>query len=199
LARTDVPELDYPARSRNNHYFEVIMLAYVFVILAVAFRFLPNTLGFAAVTASLLFFGARGSRRQMWFPLALMAASDLFLTRIIYEYPFTWDHYVTWVWYAAILWVGTCLRGNIKPVRVIVAALASSLSFFLLSNFAFWTTGIMYPRTLDGLLTCYTAALPFFRRGVEGDLFFTCAMFATPVLGHYLAGVLGKTDQHAAA
>ena len=37
------------------------------------------------------------------------------------------------------------------------------------------------------------------RRGVEGDLFFTCAMFATPVLGHYLAGVLGKTDHTAAA
>jgi hypothetical protein len=174
------------------------MLAYLFVFFAVAFRFLPNTLGFAPVTASLLFFGARGSRRRMWFPLALMMAGDIYLTRVIYSYPFTWDHFVTWAWYAAILWVGTHLRENAKPVRVVGAAVASSLSFFLVSNFAFWTTGIMYPRTLDGLLACYTAALPFFRRGLEGDLLFTCAMFATPVLGHYLAGVLGKSD-HAAA
>jgi hypothetical protein len=175
------------------------MLAYLFVILAVAFRFLPNTLGFAPVTASLLFFGARGSRRQMWFPLALMAAGDIYLTRVIYSYPFTWDHLVTWAWYAAILWVGTNLRENAKPVRVVLASAASSVSFFLVSNFAFWTTGLMYPRTMDGLLTCYTAALPFFRRGLEGDVLFTCAMFATPVLGQYLAGVFGKSDHTAAA
>jgi hypothetical protein len=175
------------------------MLAYLFVIIAVAFRFLPNTLGFTPVAASLLFFGARGSRRQMWFPLALMAAGDVFLTRVVYSYPFTWDHLVTWIWYAAILWLGTNLRDNAKPVRVIGAALASSFSFFLVSNFAFWTTGLMYPRTLDGLFTCYAAGLPFFRRGMEADLLFTCAMFATPVLGHYLAGLLGKGDHTAAA
>jgi hypothetical protein len=179
--------------------FEVIMLAYLFVIFAVAFRFLPNTLGFAPVTASLLFFGARGSRRQMWFPLALMAAGDIYLTRVVYSYPFTWDHLVTWAWYAAILWIGTNLRENAKPVRVVLASAASSVSFFLVSNFAFWTTGLMYPRTMDGLLTCYTAALPFFRRGLEGDVLFTCAMFATPVLGQYLAGVFGKSDHTAAA
>jgi hypothetical protein len=187
------------AASRNNHESEVIMLAYLFVIFAVAFRFLPNTLGFAPVTASLLFFGARGSRRQMWFPLALMAAGDIYLTRVIYSYPFTWDHLVTWAWYAAILWIGTNLRENAKPVRVVLASAASSVSFFLVSNFAFWTTGLMYPRTVDGLLTCYTAALPFFRRGLEGDVLFTCAMFATPVLGQYLAGIFGKSDHTAAA
>jgi hypothetical protein len=175
------------------------MLAYLFVIIAVAFRFLPNTLGFAPVTASLLFFGARGSRRQMWFPLALMAAGDLLLNRFVYSYPFMWDQLIVWAWYAAILWLGTSLRQNTKPIRVIGAALASSVSFFLISNFAFWTTGLMYPRTVDGLVTCYTAALPFFRRGLEGDLVFTCAMFATPVLGHYLAGVFSKGDHAAAA
>ncbi len=175
------------------------MLAYLFVIIAVAFRFLPNTLGFTPITAALLFFGARGSRRQMWFPLALMAIADIYLTRVIYSYPFTWETFVTWAWYAAILWLGTNLRENAKPVRLLAAALASSVSFFVVSNFAFWTTGVMYPRTVEGLLTCYTAALPFFRRGLEGDLVFTCAMFATPVLGRYLAGVFGRGDHTAAA
>ena len=175
------------------------MLAYLFVIIAVAFRFLPNTLGFTPITAALLFFGARGSRRQMWFPLALMAIADIYLTRVIYSYPFTWETFVTWAWYAAILWLGTHLRESAKPVRVVAAALASSVSFFVVSNFAFWTTGVMYPRTVEGLLTCYTAALPFFRRGLEGDLVFTCAMFATPVLGRYLAGVFGRGDHTAAA
>jgi hypothetical protein len=35
---------------------------------------------------------------------------------------------------------------------------------------------------MTGLLACYDAGLPFFRRGLEGDLLFTAAMFATPVL-----------------
>jgi len=175
------------------------MLAFLFVIIAIAFRFLPNTLGFTPVTAALLFFGARGSRKHMWVPLLMMMTGDVLLTRFRYSYPFTWDQLVVWAWYAAVLWLGTNLHENAKPVRVIIAALAGSISFFLITNFAFWTTGIMYPRTLEGLLTCYTAAIPFFRRGLEGDLVFTCAMFATPVLGQYLAGVFSKGDHTAAA
>ena len=46
----------------------------------------------------------------------------------------------------------------------------------------------MYPMNAAGLMACYDAGLPFFRRALEGDLLFTAAMFATPVmlaaLGH---------------
>jgi hypothetical protein len=66
------------------------------------------------VAASLLFFGARGSQRRMWIPSLLLAASDVLLTRVVYAYAFTWDHFVTWAWYAAILWLGTTLRGNLQ-------------------------------------------------------------------------------------
>ncbi|HYL11447.1 MAG TPA: DUF6580 family putative transport protein [Terriglobales bacterium] len=175
------------------------MLAYLFVLIAFGVRFLPQTLGFTPVAASLLFFGARGSKRQMWFPLLLMAASDVYLTIVRYAYPLTWDHYVTWAWYAAILWFGTGLRENARPLRVIGAALASSVSFFLISNFMVWASGTMYPKTLSGLTVCYTLGLPFFRRGIEGDLLFTCVMFLTPALLHYIAGITRKSDQAAAA
>ena len=176
------------------------MLAYVFVLFAVAVRLLPHPFTFTPVAASLLFFGARGSKRQLWIPLVLMAATDLYLTKVHYSYPFTWDHYVTFMWYAAILWLGTSLSKKAGPVRVIAAALASSVSFFLISNFAFWTTGIMYPRNWEGLTTCFAAAVPFFRQGIEGDLLFTCAMFASPVVLHYLVGLAHRSpDDHVAA
>lgn len=156
------------------------MLAYLFIALAVAVRFLPHPWTFTPVAAALLYFGARGSRRQLWIPFALLAASDVVLTRIVYSYVFSWDHLVTWAWYAAILWLGTTLRNRATPLRVIGAALASSISFFLLSNFAVWACWDMYPKTLAGLMTSYSLALPFFRHALEGDLFFTCVMFATP-------------------
>ena len=175
------------------------MLAYVFVLLAVAVRFLPHPLAFTPVTAALLYFGARGSRRQMWVPIALLAASDVVLTKFIYAYPFPWDHFVTWAWYAAILWLGTGLRENSKPLRVVGAALAGSVSFFVVSNFAVWAAWSMYPKTAAGLVASYTAGVPFFRRGLEGDLLFTAVMFGLPVVAGALARRMDKTHGTAAA
>jgi hypothetical protein len=57
----------------------------------------------------------------------------------------------------------------------------------------------MYPKNLGGLLTSYTLALPFFRNAVEGDLLFTAAMFATPVVLAALSDAFGKGDGVAAA
>jgi len=175
------------------------MLAYLFVLLAIAVRFLPHPWMFTPVAGSLLFFGARGSRRQLWVPFALLAASDVILTKLVWAYPFSWDHFVTWAWYAAILWLGTSLRTNPRPWRVIGAALASSISFFVVSNFAVWACWNMYPKNLSGLMLSYAAGLPFFRHALEGDLFFTLAMFATPVALQALAGAFAKQRHHAAA
>lgn len=163
------------------------MLAYVFVLFAVAVRFMPHPLAFTPIAAALLYFGARGPRRQLWVPLALLAASDVILTKIVYSYPLTWDHFVTWAWYAAILLLGTRLRENTNWLRVGGAALASSVSFFVVSNFAVWACWAMYPKTLSGLMTCYAAGLPFFRRGVAGDLLFTAVMFGVPAVAATVA------------
>ena len=106
-----------------------------------------------------------------------MMASDVILTKVVYAYPFVWDHFVTWAWYAAVLWLGTRLRANAKPLPVMGAALASSVSFFVISNFAVWAAYDMYPKNFGGLMTSYALALPFFRHAVEGDLLFTAVVF----------------------
>ena len=144
------------------------MLAYLFLALAIGVRFIPHPWMFTPVTGALLFFGARGSRRFLWVPLVAMMASDVILTKVVYDYPFVWDHFVTWGWYAAVLWLGTRLRTNAKPLPVIGAALASSVSFFVISNFAVWAAYDMYPKNFGGLMTSYTLALPFFRHASKG-------------------------------
>ena len=122
---------------------------------------MPHPLAFTPVAAALLYFGARGPRRQLWVPLALLAASDVILTKFVYSYQFSWDHFVTWAWYAAILLLGTRLRENTNWLRVGGSALVSSISFFAVSNFAVWASWNMYPKTLSGLMACYAAGLPF--------------------------------------
>lgn len=53
--------------------------------------------------------------------------------------------------------------------QVLLLPLAS-FGFFLFSNLSsFW---YFYPHTLEGLLLCYTLALPFYLRTLSGDLFF---------------------------
>jgi hypothetical protein len=175
------------------------MLAYVFVILAVAVRFMPHPWMFTPVAGSLLFFGARGSRRQIWIPFVLLAVSDIILTKIVWAYTFSWDHFVTWAWYAAVLWLGTKLRDNASSLRIVGASLTSSVSFFLLSNFAVWACWNMYPKNFGGLMTSYIMGLPFFRNAIVGDLLFTAAMFATPAAVHVLSGMMTKHGDHSAS
>lgn len=175
------------------------MLAYAFILFAVAFRFLPHPMAFTPVGAALLFFGARGPRRQLWVPLALLAASDVVLTMLIYRYPLSWDHFVTWAFYAGMLWLGTTLKQNAGALRILGSALAGSVSFFLVSNSAVWAAWNMYPRTVSGLMTCYDAGIPFFRHSVAGDLLFTAAMFATPVAIHAVYEWRHKSPDHTAA
>jgi len=57
----------------------------------------------------------------------------------------------------------------------------------------------MYPKTLAGLMTCYAAALPFFRRGVAGDMVFTAVMFGVPAVAAAVASSIHKPHGTAAA
>ena len=94
--------------------------------------------------------------------MALLVASDLILDKYVYAYSFSWDLFLTWGWYAAMLFLGTALRENAKPLRVAGAALTGSVSFFLVSNFGVWAATNMYAKTMSGLV------LPALGRGARG-------------------------------
>jgi hypothetical protein len=156
------------------------MLAYLFVVIAAAvhIRCIALPFSFTPVLAALLYFGARMSRKQMWIPVVLLAASDVYLTRVTYGYPVTADHLVTWAWYAAMLLLGGSVIKGWSPLRIGASTVLGSVSFFLISNFAVWMVWRdMYPKSFGGLMTCYVAGLPFFRTAVLGDLLFTAAFF----------------------
>lgn len=171
------------------------MLAYLLVLFAVVFRLLTqaSALNFAPVAAALLFFGWRMPRRQAWVPVAALMFSDVVLTLHVYGYPLRPDQMVTWAWYLAIVLLGSLLQGRASVLRIAGASLAASVSFFLLSNFVVWAAWQMYPRTLDGLLACYVAGLPFFRNTAASDLLFTAAFFGIPAVVEMLRG---KTARH---
>lgn len=80
--------------------------------------------------------------------------------------------------YAAFAWpvlLGGLVR-NGRFLTIVGGALASSLVFFLSTNFAHWCLGNDYPHTAAGLLACYTAGLPFYRWMPVGDVAWSLAL-----------------------
>jgi hypothetical protein len=84
---------------------------------------------------------------------------------------------VQYLSFALIVWIGLWLGKDRSVLRIAAAALTSSVLFFLLTNFGVWAFSSLYERTLDGLITCYVAAIPFFRNTFQGDVLYTLILF----------------------
>jgi len=105
-------------------------------------------------------------------PLASVMLSNLALSP--YDSPL-----MAAVVYAALAWP-VLLGGLIRRqgwLAVIGGSLASSLVFFLVTNAAHWAVTQQYPHSPEGLLACFTAALPFYRWMPVGDLAWSLAVF----------------------
>jgi len=168
------------------------MPAYLLLIVAVLSRLVPHPdwLNFTAVGGALLYFGARRSWREMLAPLAALMATDYCLTVFTYHYTFRWQNYViTWGWYVAAMVLGQILlHSRTTFVRVAAGALLGPTSFFVVSNYAVWIAGGMYPRTLGGLGVCYAAAVPFYRNDLLSTAIVAGLAFGVPVLLRRLNG-----------
>jgi hypothetical protein len=135
-------------------------LLILFVILAVLFRLVPHPPNFAPITALALFSSTtfRNKIVGTLIPLLVMGISDLYLG----------FHSISlWVYlsFVIISSLGIFWK-EVKTKNVLI----SSIVFFIVTNFGVWLLG--YPKTIDGLILCYTMAIPFFGYSILGDLFF---------------------------
>jgi len=165
------------------------MSAYLVLLLAILSRILPHAfhatgVNFTAVGGGLLFFGSRRGRSQTLVAVVAMALTDFYLTTYVYSFPFHVRGYlVTWAWYGAVCLLGHALLAQKRSaVRVGAAVLASSTSFFVLSNFMVWMGGGLYPHSAAGLGACYMAAIPFYANDVMSTAVTAGALFGLPVL-----------------
>ena len=63
-------------------------------------------------------------------------------------------------------------KTNYRFQNSVYLALASSIFFYLFTNFGWWLMSGMYEHTLSGLIRCYYMAIPFFRNNLMGNLIF---------------------------
>jgi hypothetical protein len=154
----------------------------VAAILAAAMaRLIPHPPNLTPIGAMALFGGAcfLSRMRSYLLPIVAMLLSDIVLgfsrsgfERMLAIQPIV---YVCILAYTAL---GQCIKDRRSVWQVGGAALAGSILFFVVTNFAVWAEGQWYPLTASGLAECYIKAIPYFRDGtLPGDLGFTALLF----------------------
>ncbi|MGB1971188.1 MAG: DUF6580 family putative transport protein [Flavobacteriaceae bacterium] len=135
------------------------------IVLAVASRLLPHPPNFAPITGIALF--AVTKFKSKWiafiFPLLCLFFTDLILG-------LSWINLFVYFSFVLISSLGLYSK-KIKLHTVFF----SSIIFFVVSNFGVWL--LYYPLTLEGLLACFTLAIPFYVNTLAGDLVYTGVIF----------------------
>lgn len=189
--------------SKLNLRFGIVALMIVFAALS---RLLPHPPNFTPIGGMALFGAAYFSRKYLAFliPLAALLISDLVLNNIVYPRMFPEYYDGTFAWgvspwiygsFILITLLGFGLLKQIKLPRLVGTSLLASSLFFLVTNFGVWASGV-YPKTLDGLMACYAAGVPFFWNTLAGDLFYVGVLFGAYALAqqHIFKGKLAKVS-----
>ena len=146
---------------------KIVLFFYLVGLIALS-RIIPHPPNFTPVLAMAVFmpYLTRDLYSAMLVPLSAMFVSDFYLG---------FHSSMFWVYISILL--GTTLSQytiSIKKTYVHLGsnALLSSTIFFIITNFAVWMSGGLYPHTMDGLILCYTMAIPFFGNTLAGTLFY---------------------------
>ncbi len=94
--------------------------------------------------------------------------------------------------------IGWWVSSRRSALRIGAAAVASSVSFFLLTNLGMWLFSGIYPRDVAGLEACFVAAIPFFQNTLAGDLFYAALLFGGFRLAELLLPGLRRGEPQAA-
>ncbi len=134
----------------------------IFAVLA-ASRFFPHPPNFTSLIALGFYIPAIFGRKFIPAIIASYIVTDIYLGfhNLIF---FTWGTII-------LIGLFSKLFANTFLIRILGALIASCL-FFIITNFGVWTLG-SYGFTLNGLIMCYIAAIPFFAYNLISTLIFS--------------------------
>jgi hypothetical protein len=131
------------------------------IVLAILTRLIPHPPNFAPITGIALFSAINFNKRYLKFfaPLISLLIFDFIIG-------FSLINIFVYLSFIVIVFIGN----HFKKIKL-KSILISSIVFFIISNFGVWLIG--YPKTIYGILMCYTAAIPFLINTILGDLFYS--------------------------
>ena len=163
----------------NNTSINNIFFFCTLILLGVLSRIIPHPDNFTAIGAVALFAGAYSRKRNLHFLIPLIA---IFISNILLIFvqnkplptlPIQMAIYACFLLYTPI---GSFLIKQIKIKNIALGGLCGASIFFIVTNFMVWLGG-GYSYTAGGLITCYTAAIPFYLKMLSGDLVWSLVLF----------------------
>jgi len=159
----------------------------IIILLAAFTRIMPHPPNFSPMVAIGLFGAAHFAKKwhAFFIPLVGIWISDLVINNFVYSTStnFIWFYsgfYWQYISYVLIISIGLFIfKIGITLTNIVSGMISSSGIFFLVSNFGVWAGGTMYPKNISGLITCYTAGIPFIYNTIISDVLFTTVLFGT--------------------
>jgi hypothetical protein len=159
------------------------------IVVAALYRILPNRpMGFAPQIAIALFAGSIIKDKKYAFALPILS---MFISDALYQAlysagltsikGFYGGQLSNYILFAGLTVIGFFINQK-KAWQIGLGALAGPTVYFLISNFLVWFGGgldinnVPYPKTGEGLITAYIAAIPFYAMSVYATVVF-CTMF----------------------
>jgi len=158
------------------------------ILLAAFSRILPHPPNFTPVSAIALFGGVYLEKRwSILVPFVTMLLSDAVLgfhSTMIFVYGS----------FFFIGLLGMWLKEHQSLSVIVGVTVCSSLLFFIVTNFGVWfMPQTLYPNTMEGLMQCYVAAIPFFRNTLIGDMMYVGILFGVFEVGKKYVPLLSPT------
>lgn len=156
-----------------------------FILLGIFSRFLPHPPNFTAINAIALFsaYSLTSLRLSLCTVFIIMFCSDLVIglhSSMLFVY----------LSFGLIICGSYWFKANFSARLIPLCLLASSILFFIITNFGAWLTNSFYPKTLTGLEICYLTSLPFLSNQILGDLMYAAFLFGSFAFAQHLAPTL---------
>ncbi|MBU2566286.1 hypothetical protein KKG46_01865 [Patescibacteria group bacterium] len=149
----------------------ILILIPIIIAFGIVMRLLPHSPNFTPIGAIALWSGLYLPKRYAFIvAISAMLFSDIILG--FYSLSIMTSVYISWIIMTSL---GVISKNK---AHAVLSIFAGSIFFFLITNFAVWIFGSLYPVTFDGLLTSYVNALPFFRNSLSANLIYGLSLIA---------------------
>ena len=159
---------------------DIIVLSSIILVL-IAMRSIFNIPNFNPIGAIALMGGILFHKKTTAF---LVTIGALFLGDIILglsspiymDYMFSTTFLFVYVAFLLMILLGTALKNRASLITISLGSVVSAILFFLITNAGSWLA-LNYDRSLSGLMSAYSAGIPFFRATLVSQLLFSLGIY----------------------
>tara|TARA_B100001778_G_scaffold60069_1_gene46719 strand:- start:224 stop:739 length:516 start_codon:yes stop_codon:yes gene_type:complete len=149
-----------------------LMIPVIMMTLLVISRMISDIPNFTATIALIMFtsYLIRDKFLSVLVILVSQIISDLYIG--IYS-----SMFFVYGAYVFIALLSPIIMNKLSFKSVLISSLVTPTIFYIVSNFGVWITGSTYPLSLDGLIMCYVAGIPFFDETLLSTVVFSVTIY----------------------